>query len=79
MERSEDAKDRRRTLVRLTDRGAELIVGRHKQTETKLRQWLSQLSEVELTQVAHGLSILFNSARGKPFQTETLAGLETVQ
>ncbi len=79
VERSEDARDRRRTLVRLTSHGSDLIMGRHKQTETKLREWLTQLGEVELTQVVDGLSILVNLARGKQFQEEPSSGLETSQ
>lgn len=63
VERSEDAKDRRRTLVELTPQGAQLIIGRHKQTETKLRQWLSQMGEDELTRVVDGLNTLAKAAR----------------
>ncbi|MBI4788060.1 MAG: MarR family transcriptional regulator [Chloroflexi bacterium] len=54
-ERSEDAKDRRRTLVRLTERGAELMRGRREQREAKFRNWLSQLSDDELAGLRQGL------------------------
>ncbi len=57
-ERSEDAKDRRRTLVRLTASGAELITGRHKQTEVELRKLLGQMNEEDLTCLSRGLSAL---------------------
>ncbi len=62
-ERSEDPKDRRRTLVRITASGAELITGRHKQTQVELRKLLSQLSEEELACLSRGISALARSAR----------------
>lgn len=65
VERSEDAQDRRRTLVTLTAQGAELISGRHKQTATKLRELLGQLSEEQLMRVLDGLNILADLARAK--------------
>ncbi len=63
VERSEDAHDRRRTLVCATAQGTELISGRHQRTEAKLRRWLSQFSEAELTGLARGLSALAGAAR----------------
>lgn len=68
VERTEDVKDRRRTQVHLTAQGAQLIMGRHKQTETKLRQWLSQLSEAELSLVTDGLNTLVRVARADQAQ-----------
>lgn len=58
VERSEDAKDRRRTLVRLTTEGAALIVGRHKQKEVKMHAWLGQMCQADLTSLLQGLNAL---------------------
>ena len=58
VERSEDAADRRRTLVRLTRRGAELMIERREQRETKFRRWLSQLSDEELAGLLQGIGPL---------------------
>jgi DNA-binding MarR family transcriptional regulator len=65
VERSEDSRDRRRTLVRMTAKGSELIIGRHRQTEEKLRRWLSQLSGDDLLAVARGLNTLASVARAE--------------
>ena len=42
VERSEDDKDRRRTVVRPTTRGIALIAGRREQIRANLLRWLSQ-------------------------------------
>jgi DNA-binding MarR family transcriptional regulator len=58
VERSEDVKDRRRTLVRLATRGTELMSGRQEQREAKLRRWLSQMDSEQLTGLLRGLDVL---------------------
>ena len=58
VERSEDSKDRRRTFVRLTARGASLLAGRREQIKTSLLRWLSQLDDEGLASLQHGLSAL---------------------
>lgn len=58
VERSEDAKDRRRTLVRLTERGVELMRGRRELREAQFRRWLSQLSDDELAGLQRGIGPL---------------------
>ncbi|HSJ54540.1 MAG TPA: MarR family transcriptional regulator [Anaerolineae bacterium] len=68
VERSEDARDRRRTLVRLTGYGAELIGGRRRQTEEKLLRWLVRLSEAEQAGLVRGLSALVQVARAEQEQ-----------
>jgi len=63
VERSEDARDRRRTLVSLTALGADLISGRRRQTEENLSRWLGQLSEAERAGLVRGLRALAKVAR----------------
>jgi len=67
-ERSEDARDRRRTLVRLTGQGAELIGGRRRQTEDNLSRWLGRLSEAERAGLVRGLGALVEVARAEQEQ-----------
>jgi DNA-binding MarR family transcriptional regulator len=67
VERSEDAKDRRRTLVRLTKRAAELMSERREQREAKFRHYLSQLTSDELAGLSHGIGPLIEIVRtGQP-------------
>ncbi len=58
VERSEDARDRRRTFVRPTARGAGLIASRRENAQANLRRWLSQLSDAELQSLQQGLGAL---------------------
>jgi DNA-binding MarR family transcriptional regulator len=65
VERSEDQKDRRRTLVHLTDRGTELVKGRRDRREGKFRRRLSQLSEEELAGLLRGVNALAKIVRSE--------------
>ncbi len=56
--RTEHEADRRRTVVRLSEQGAQLGAGRRKEREAQWRRWLSHLSAEELNALAHGLSVL---------------------
>lgn len=73
VERSEDSRDRRRTLVRLTAQGTEMINVRRKQTQIRLRGWLSQMSHDELADLAHGLSALLRVMRAEHIQENQIA------
>ncbi len=65
VERSEDANDRRRTLVRLTERGAELMRERRELRETKFRHWLGQMSDDELAALLQGIGPLVRIVRAE--------------
>ncbi|RPI26493.1 MAG: MarR family transcriptional regulator, partial [Chloroflexota bacterium] len=56
--RSEDPKDRRRTYVQLTAKGASLISGRREQREVKFRRWMSRMSDEEISGLWLGTSAL---------------------
>jgi DNA-binding MarR family transcriptional regulator len=56
--RTEDPNDRRQTVIRLSDRGAEIGVGRRKEREKQWQRWLSHLSEDDLGALARGLSAI---------------------
>ncbi|RPJ27014.1 MAG: MarR family transcriptional regulator [Chloroflexi bacterium] len=56
--RTEHASDRRHTIVRLSQKGAEIGAGRRKEREKQWQRWLSQLSDDELNALAHGLSAI---------------------
>ncbi len=63
--RAEDTRDRRRTLVRLSPRGEELM-SRLRQGEGKpmpLKTWLSRLSDPDLVALAQGVSALAAEVR----------------
>lgn len=73
VERSEDAQDRRRTLVRLTAQGTKLISGPREQGEARLRRWLSQLGDDELKGLLHSLRILVEIVRSEQAQENQAA------
>ncbi len=56
--RTEDASDRRQTVVRLSEKGAEIGSGRRKEREVQWQGWLSHLTDDELAALARGLSAL---------------------
>lgn len=58
VERSEDTNDRRRTYVRLTERGAGLLAGRREQIRSSLRRWLGKMEDDGLADLERGLSAL---------------------
>jgi DNA-binding MarR family transcriptional regulator len=53
--RTEHPSDRRHTLVRLSQKGAEIGAGRRKEREKQWQRWLSHLSDEELNALARGL------------------------
>jgi DNA-binding MarR family transcriptional regulator len=53
--RTEHPSDRRHTIVRLSQKGAEIGAGRRKEREKQWQRWLGQLSDEELNALAHGL------------------------
>lgn len=56
--RTEQSSDRRHTLVRLSQKGAEIGAGRRKEREKQWQRWLSHLSDDELNALAHGLGAI---------------------
>jgi DNA-binding MarR family transcriptional regulator len=56
--RTEDNTDRRQTMVRLSEKGEEIGAGRRSEREKQWQRWLRQLSDEELSGLAHGLSAL---------------------
>jgi len=56
--RTEDTSDRRQTVIRLSEQGAEIGSGRRKEREKQWQRWLSHLSDDELNALAHGLSAI---------------------
>jgi DNA-binding MarR family transcriptional regulator len=69
--RTEDERDRRQTVVRLSQKGEELSAGHRKQREAQWMRWLSHLSDEELRSLARGLKALQEVIRA-----ETQADLE---
>ena len=57
-DRADDAVDRRRTLVRLSPRGEDLVVRLRQGGRDRLRAWLAQLDEEDLAALARGLAAL---------------------
>ena len=68
--RTEDASDRRQTVIRLSDQGAEIGVGRRKEREKQWQRWLSHLNDEDLNALAHGLSAIVAVIK-KDSETET--------
>lgn len=56
--RTESTKDRRQTVIRLSDQGAEIGVGRRKEREKQWQRWLSHLSDDDLSALARGLTAI---------------------
>ena len=76
--RTEDDTDRRQTLVRLSEQGAEIGAGRRGEREKQWQRWLSQLNDEELGGLAQGLSALQEVVRADTQTTpsETLVEAE---
>jgi DNA-binding MarR family transcriptional regulator len=64
--REEDPCDRRRTLVRLTPRGHELVAQLRQGSEERLRNLLSQLAEGDLAALVQGLQALAQITASSP-------------
>ncbi len=71
VERSEDAQDRRRTLVRLTAHAADLMSERREQREAKLRHWLNRLNDDELIGLLRGIGPLVKIVRSEQASSES--------
>ena len=56
--RTEQATDRRHTIIRLSQKGAEIGAGRRSEREKQWQRWLSQLDNEELSALARGLSAI---------------------
>lgn len=54
--RAEHPDDRRRTILALSEKGAEIGAGRRREREKQWRRWLSHLSEDDLDALARGLA-----------------------
>jgi MarR family transcriptional regulator, organic hydroperoxide resistance regulator len=83
VERVQDERDRRRTLVHLTEKATELVRSLRQGRAEHLRSWLKQLSEEDIDALERGLSTLASVASQQqgtgPEHEETLlaAGVET--
>jgi DNA-binding MarR family transcriptional regulator len=62
-ERSEDTRDRRRSWVRLTERGARLVGDRRERREAQFLPRLNRLSDEELIGLQRGLEALVSLMR----------------
>ncbi len=58
--RSDHPADRRQIVLRLSAKGREIGAGRQKARAKQWQRWLSQLSDEELSALAHGLSAIVN-------------------
>ena len=58
--RTEGTSDRRQTMIRLSDQGAEIGVGRRRQREQQWQRWLSHLSDDDLSALARGLTAILD-------------------
>jgi len=56
--RTEQASDRRHTIIRLSSKGEEIGAGRRREREKQWQRWLGHLSDDELNALAHGLSAI---------------------
>jgi DNA-binding MarR family transcriptional regulator len=56
--RAEHATDRRHTIIKLSQKGAEIGAGRRKEREKQWQRWLGHLSDDELNALARGLSAI---------------------
>jgi DNA-binding MarR family transcriptional regulator len=56
--RTEHTTDRRHTIIRLSQKGAEIGAGRRKEREKQWQRWLTHLSDDELNALARGLSAI---------------------
>lgn len=73
-ERSEDIRDRRRTFVRLTERGAGLVSGRRERREAQFHLWLSQMDDESLAGLRRGLIALLSIMHAEQGQPGRMTG-----
>jgi DNA-binding MarR family transcriptional regulator len=65
VERAEDPADRRRTFARLSRRGEELLGQIRQDKRERVRRWLAELADDDLTALARGLRALAAAARAE--------------
>jgi DNA-binding MarR family transcriptional regulator len=77
--RTEHETDRRQTVLRLSEQGAEIGAGRRSEREKQWQAWLSHLSDEELSGLARGLDALQRVVRAEaqPASDSTSAEDET--
>ncbi len=63
VQRSEDPQDRRRSWVRLTERGGELVNGRREAREATFSGWLDELNDDEIACLLQGVTALLKVVR----------------
>ncbi len=63
--RTEHETDRRQTVVRLSEQGAEIGAGRRSEREKQWQGWLSHLSDEELSGLTRGLNALQKVVRAE--------------
>lgn len=71
--RAEDALDRRRTMVRLTAEGDELVTRLRQGGRDRVQAWLGRLGDDDLAALARGLQALADVATMQPDQDALLA------
>jgi DNA-binding MarR family transcriptional regulator len=74
--RTEDTSDRRQTVIRLSDQGAEIGSGRRKEREKQWQRWLSHLSDEDLRALARGLTAITEVIK-KESEKETRQAIPT--
>jgi DNA-binding MarR family transcriptional regulator len=74
--RTEDTNDRRQTVIRLSDQGAEIGVGRRQQREKQWQRWLSHLSDEDISALARGLTAIIDVIK-KESENETQQAIHT--
>lgn len=74
--RTEDTADRRHTIIRLSSKGEEIGAGRRRERGKQWQRWLSQLSDDELSALAHGLAAIVTVVK-KELEDEMQKGTQT--
>ena len=70
VERAEDPRDRRRTVLRLTEKGAVVLAGRREQQFTRLRQFVRQMDNTDRAALIRGMKALAKVARSAKDSSE---------
>lgn len=58
LRRAEDPEDRRRAIVQLTDKGADIVTSLLRGTHTRLRSYLARMAHADLVALVQGLSAM---------------------
>jgi DNA-binding MarR family transcriptional regulator len=75
-QRAEDPEDRRRTLVRLTDEGRQIVETVWRLRRDMLRDWVSRLNAADREALAQGVAALKAAAEDSARASEPVAGPE---